>query len=479
MLHSTCTRRWPVLICLLLLTACIPAEGATHIPPTSDCATVFKQRQQPDKPNAIEISVAAHSYREFCWQLYGPLLAAQKVTDYRVRAVPHAYNMIGGAYQQAMEQALDSGNAPDLMQFSSDAIAHFATKGALAPLADCIRKHSEFSDLLAPAWEAVTWHQQRWGIPYQIGLLHFYFNKAKLRKLMSRAELDDLPARIARGAFGLDEMVKTAQKAIATGVVMPGFGYWPNIDEPWTFQLTYVAYGGRLFDAAHQQLVISKDALTKAYTFHRQLMVTQITHPSFADLNHSFLDKTMWEDAVVHGRVLFWVAGNYNKAMLTTEYRDDLEPDQNDLGALPSYALYPSGISGQPGTALVLYTSAYVVPSIKGSGRRNQDVACAVLAKTITPEINALNTARTGFMSVLNAQVVHPAFQADDFSLGQFSLWQHAVFTPHQAPAYAIYTSILNNLLNAVQTGELTPAIAAELAIQQLRNELGDDFIEE
>ncbi|MFN8489166.1 MAG: extracellular solute-binding protein [Caldilineaceae bacterium] len=477
MYHPIRTLPWPTLICLLLFAACIPAEGSTHIPPELDCTTVLKQRQQPAQPGSVEVIVAARAYREFCWQLYGPVLAAQTMTTPAVRVIPSRYDMLGASYQQLMEQALINGDAPDLMQFDSNQLRPFAERGYLTPLGACIHRYSTFADILEPLWPFVMWRGQPWGVPYRIGMVLFYFNKLKLKELgWSQDQIEHLPQAIEQGEFTLDDLVSVAREGIATNVVQAGFGYWPYLDDPWTLQMTYIAFEGHIYDGATDKFIITKAALTKAYAFHRQMFTTGITHQSFAHLAHSFLDKTMWEDAVVHGRVLFWVGLGVNWPLLMSEYKDDLIPDVDPQAQL-GYALYPSSRRSQPGHILWDSGAVYVIPSVRGSGRSNQEAACALLAHTLMPEINALHVARSGLMSVLKSQATHPAFQKNQFDLAQFRMWPHAVALPRQQPLHDVYTTILNSYLDDVQTGQLPAEVAMELAVQALRRQLGDALI--
>jgi len=397
-----------------------------------------------------------------------------------IRVMPIPYNnQVGSSYQQAMEQALEAGNAPDLMQFGSGKLPAFAARGYLTPLDECTQRYSAFADILEPAWHFVTWQEKIWAVPFRVGMVLFYFNKLKLQALgWTNKEIDELPGLIERGEFTLDDLVAVARQAIMAGVVKPGFGYWPYLDDPWTLSLNYLAYGGRIFDAQTNKWIINKTALTQAYAFHRQLFTTGITHPSFTKLDHSFFDKTMWEDAVVHGRVLFWVGISANWALLTTEYRDDLAPGV-DPQVMLGYALYPSSTRGQPGQVFWESGTAYVIPSEKASGRRNQAAACALLAQTLTPEINALHVARNGYMSILQAQATHTAFQDNHFNRALFQMWPYAIMLPRQHAEHDSYTAILNSYLDGVQTGELPVEVAAELAILQLRRQLGDALLVE
>ena len=470
-----------VLLCLVLcfVNACIPPQGSADIDPKLECATILHRLPAQNQPNAIEIRITAHSYRETCWRLYSPVLAAPKVTAYAIHAIAEPFDMAGIPNQPVMEQLLRAGNAPDLMHFPEPALPALAAAGYLTPLDDCRQQYREFDDILEPAWRAVTWQQRIWGIPHQISLFHLYFNQTLLQQLdWSPQAIAQLPARIARGEFTLEDLTQVAQTAIAAKVVAPGFGYWPYLDDPWTLQLTYIAYGGRLFAADQEKLVITKQALTAAFAFHHNTLHSGITHPSFADPQHTFLDKTMWEDAVAHGRVLFWVGGNHNWAWLTDEYRDDFAATSTPHTP-PGYALYPAGTSKYLGVALITGTGIYVVPSAKATGRHHQAAVCALLAKTLTPEINVFNSVRSGHMSVLKAQLTHPAFQAYPFSRAQMAIWRQAQTLPSRDPGHKLYTSILQALLTAVQSELLTPAAATEQAVSRLQHQLGDTLIVE
>ena len=82
-------------------------------------------------------------------------------------------------------------------------------------------------------------------------------------------------------------------------------------------------------------------------------------------------------------------------------------------------------------------------------------------------------------MSVLKAQLTHPAFQAYPFSRAQMAIWRQAQTLPSRDPGHKLYTSILQALLTAVQSELLTPAAATEQAVSRLQHQLGDTLIVE
>jgi inositol-phosphate transport system substrate-binding protein len=466
---------------LLFLVACIPAQADRDIPAELNCQSVQMRQPQTTSSGVIEITVAANAYRDFCWKLYGIVLAADQVQEYPIRVVPTLHNMVGPAFQALLAKAFTAGNAPDIISSTDVLVQTFAQAGHLAPLNDCVARYPEFAKIHPPAWSKVTEKGQIWGIPFEIGTFLFYFNKQKLAALgWSPDEIAALPRNIAAGQFTLHDLLTVAQQAIQLGVVEPGFAFWPHLDDPWTLQLTYVAHGGRLFDEQANKLVITQTALTAAYAFHQMLFQRGLTYPNLADPNHTFNDLVMWEDAVVHDRVLFWVGGNDNWPMLAFEYQDDLgakiEPSE-----LVGYALFPTAHRGGRGQALWVQTGFYALTASSASKYPlRQAAACALLAQTMTPAIAVRHSARSGLMSTLSTEAMAPYWQNYPFLKAQAQMWPHLVALPHHLPAYSEqYVPILNQRLAQVQAGTLSAAAASELAILELHRQLRDGLIVE
>lgn len=469
-----------LLFLLFLLTACIPAQGDRAIPAELDCQRLPTRPESNSAANVITITVAANAYRDFCWKLYGVVAAATAFSPDEVVVVPTLHNMVGPAFQERLVDAFAAGNAPDIIALSNTTVQPFAEAGYLTPLDDCVRQHRAFDAIYPAVWPQVTWEQHIWGIPFEIGTFLLYFNKQKLAELgWSAAEIADLPQKIAKGQFTLADLLNVAHQAIQLGVVDPGFGFWPHLDDPWTLQLSYVAYGGRLFDQATQKLVITQAALTNAYTFHQTAFQRNITHANLADPNHAFNDLVLWEDAVAHGRVLFWVGGNYNWPMLAFEYGDDLTP-AIDPSAMFGYALFPAAQPGQPGQALWVQTGFYALTTAQVGKHAPQQAACTLLANTLTPAIAVRHSARSGFMSTLDPAELAPYWPHYPFLQAQAQMWPHLIPLPRHVPAYTeLYVPILNNYLAQVQTGALSAASASELAILELRRQLQDGLLVE
>lgn len=463
---------------LLLLAACIPAQEDRDIPPELNCHYVQMRQAQTTRPHAIEITVAANAYRDYCWKLYGVMEAADQVDAAPLVVAPLLHNMVGPAFQEVLEASFNAGNAPDILSLSHTLVQPFAQAGYLYPLDECVRQYGEFDYIRAPVWRQVMWNDQIWGIPYELGVFLLYFNQQKLAELgWSASEIDDLPQKIEAGEFTLDDLLNVAQQAIQLGVVEPGFGFWPHLDEPWTLQLTYVAHGGRLFDEKTNKLVITQNALTAAYAFHQRMFQQGVTHLNLADPNHIFNDLVMWEDTVAHGRVLFWVGSNYNWPMLTLEYKDDLAPSVAP-SEIFGYALFPPAHVDQPGQALWVQTGFYALSAPQVTNRAHQPLACALLAKTMTPTIAIRHSARSGLLSTLNAAEMAPYWQKYPFVKAQAQMWPHLITLPRQLPAYTDrYVPLLNKLLAQVQANQLSAEAASELAVIELRRQVHDGLI--
>lgn len=473
---------------LFLVTSCIPAQDNADVNPNLDCDTVLARSTQPANPNAQAVTVAAVAYRELCWWVAGPLLASRQMVDSPVKAIPVKYESTEAAFYETIDQEFRAGTVADLVQIPQDRLFEYAKAGYLQSLDECVQRHNNFAEIFPSLWQAVTDGGKVWGVPSELGAALLYFNKNKLRQLgWTKGEIDSLPRLIMSGQFTLSDLVETAKVAIRSNVVEDGFGFWPNMDQddPWQMRNTYYAFGGQSFDAEGKHLLVERLPLLQAYRFQREMINSSIARREMiAPSTTLFFNTWAMEDAINHGRVLFWLGYNFNWASLTTEYRDDLEPSlspQQMIGSAP----YPSGIAGKPAITYWGMRSIYVIPSPAATGRQNQDAACQLLAQTITPKINLLSAARRGTLGVLRTQDSLPEFQQIPFQQQQFALWNDPtsqLFPGHlyhttASVAYGAFVNALNSFLPQVQSGTLSPEDAVEQVVLRLRQGLGENVL--
>jgi len=438
---------------------------------------------EPTKPSTearIEIEVWAPASRWEHWQTEGPVKAAELVEEFEIIVNAVEYASTNSFYEDQFELAAEAGIGPEIAHITSnrEKLIKWINEGYIVPLDTCIQQYPEFDEVIEDLWPFVTYQGQVWAIPFEIESYVLFFNKAKLRELgWSEENIAALPEQIRKGEFTLEDMVGTINQAVEKGIVEPGFGYWPIPNKDVDFLIHYAAFGGKIYLPEQNKLIIQRGALLNAYSFKSQLITEEITHKNLAgsEQNH-WMGRLLLRDTAFHDRLLFWGGENHDWIIWALDYADGLG-GQDYLFEHFGFALFPSAVPGKPGNNFS-FAHYYVIPSEKASGQQNQEAACAVLAKTITPEINALNAVESASLGVLKTQFSHPAFTQDRFVSETMYFLDYAWYKPSQ-DNYTSYTQLLLEYLIKVELGEMSASEATEAAINQLQIELGESLIVE
>ncbi len=434
----------------------------------------------PDK-DAVELTIWARTNGVYCWRAFLPVEAAKLVLDHKIVIRPQAFANGSGADSTSILPAASKGEGPDIAFLGYEAINQAYDLGYLEPLDACLDRYPEFDNIRENAvlWSPLTREGKRLGIPIEPGVSALFFSKTKLHKLgWSEDKIDQLPLRIREGQFTLDDMADVARQAVQAGVVQPGLGYWPNFRRRPTLLSLYKAFGGGV--PGSEPFRLSRSVLERVYAFQRQLFVKDISHSSFTDqeVGTSFVGRTLYRDTVAHGKVLFW---NKELSDWTAEYAANYVDELGGTDYLSNtvgYALFPSGLRGQPGSTLWTSTGAYVILSKRATGRQNQDTACAVLAKVMTPAIYSKFARSTGVLSVLKSQADN-TFKVDFFANETSYFWDYVWPTPQDIPASNRYWSILEKYLAEAERGQLSPRDAVDSAVHEAQEKLGNLVIVE
>jgi inositol-phosphate transport system substrate-binding protein len=474
---------YPLLLVMLiftiaLLTKCSPRAPSSLSSPGTQLGPKRAGPATPTThPGEVEIVIWAPAFRQNHGRLDGPVQAAGKVTNFKIKVTPVNFDELSESdFWEEVAQAAEAGEGPDIAFADTTHVLDWASAGYLLPLDECQTRYLEFDDVMDSLWPTVTWKGQVWAIPLEIYARPLFFSKLKLKALgWSDAQVAALPEQIERGEFILDDLVATAQAATQKGVVEPGFGYWPTPYKGTDFMHVYVAYGGRQYDLEQGKFVIVKDALTQAYAFQRRLVESGIRLDNFlGPEKNTWGNRLIYRDTVVRHRALFWNGYFWDWPTWAMDYIDNLG-GRDYLSDTIGYALRPSGLRGKPGN-IGVHLGVYVIMSERASGHKNQDAACALLAKTVTPEINAMHAAESVTLGVLDSPASQEAYSQYRLTAGTMHMRDYIWFAP---PDDHAYREVLMDFLIMVENGDMTPTQAAAAAVEQLRSELGEAILVE
>lgn len=464
--NSGMMKQWITMLAVLVL--CLTVAACAVPAPAAESGTSAAADSSTSGP--VELDVWAEANNVEHWRADGPAQAAANVTDFDVTVTPLNDDSGWGDYKKKFTLAADAGEAPDIVLSGHEDVAVWANAGYITDFSFCKDKYPEFADVIDSLWESVTWHGQIWGVPQDTEARPMFYNKTKLAELgWSQEEIDSLPDRIMKGEFTLDNMIETAKQAIDAGVVEAAHGYWHRPTKGGDYLQYYHAYGGELYDAEQDKLVIDPQALEQWYAFQRRVVEEGITPENFIGT-----DFSIWHDTVSKGDVLFWNGGIWQWADWATNYRAD-DGGQDYLFGFAGYALQPSGIEGQPGSTLS-HPLVYMITTQEASGANNQEAACAVLAKTTTPEINTLHAVGSTHLGILKSQATYEEYANDQLLSDTLYMLDHNFYQPNHV-MYGPYFDIVWDFMVKAENGEMSPQDAADAAVQQLQAELSDFLI--
>jgi inositol-phosphate transport system substrate-binding protein len=371
-----------------------------------------------------------------------------------------------GDYKTEFELASQAGEAPDIMVSGHEDVGAWATSGIIVDLTDQIGDFAEFDDIIPSLWASTELDGKRYGVPQDAEARPMYYRKDLLAQLgWSQAEIDALPADLASGAFTWEDMFDTAEAAVVAGVVEPGNGWWHRPTNGPDFLYYYYAAGGELLDSSGA-LIYDTAAAEQVYALVGDAVDRDIVVSTRLDG-----DWTNWNTGVASGDVLFWYGGSWQWADWATNYIADLGGEEylfenTGFGPIPALA---AGIN-EPIT--LTHPLLYMV----SSQSENQDLALLVISKATTKELNTEYAVASGHLGILESQASFEPYTSAAFLSAVGPILEYTTFLPN-SPFFSAWSEGYFLGLSAVESGDLSPAEAVQVVVDQLENELGDNVI--
>jgi inositol-phosphate transport system substrate-binding protein len=389
-----------------------------------------------------------------------------------VEAVPVLDEGDWGGYKKKYSLAADSGEAPLIVVSGHEDIATWGQAGYIVPLASSVEEiqseAEQFADVIPSLWNCASWHGNIWGVPQDTEARPMYFNKTLLKKVgFTDAQIAQLPKDIEEGKFTLQDLVSTAQKAVELGVVEPGYGYWHRPKKGGDFVQFYRAFGGEIYDAQQDKLVVTRDALVMFYAFQRSCVETGITPATYIGT-----EWNIWHDVVSNNKALFFNGGTWMWADWAKNYA---EGGEDALFANVGYAYEPSGIRGQKGSTLS-HPLVYLISSERASGSKDQELAKRLIALMTTTERNTRHAVESGHLGILQSQARYDAYTSNKFLADVTYLLDNNFYQPNHVLYGTWFDSLWDNMVAAEQ-GEKSPEEAADDAVKVMKLELDDQLI--
>lgn len=460
---------------LITLTLCFVGWHLSRqfvtVTPAASCGIDLQSLRQDQSEKTTDLILWTSAPYMNCWRAYAPMLAATRVPNPRVQVVPQAFAMRKPAVDQRFIDAAQQGNAPDIIHLNSSQIAEWAARGWLEPIDFCLHVHPEFANIDAKLWRLAQQNGKTWAVPRSFDASILYYNKDKLRQLnWSEERIDGLPERIRRGDWTIDDMFDTIHLARNLSVIRSTEGFWFGYGRSLELITLYLAYGGRLDETRLGKMEVSQTALEETYRFQQRLIAENLQPKAFGGRG----ELGAWPNGItiryasVQGKALFWLGS-------TSDWKDYLDISAKDgvtdLAQHVGMAFFPSTHHGLPGNTILHESEWYAVVSAIASGRHHQSEACAVLAKTLAPDLQALPVAKSTVIGAIKPELLFPALEKDTFTLSTRYLLDDATVAPIQNSAWGWIVDIGRAYLMRVENGELSPEVAAAAAVMQMQQQ--------
>ena len=483
---------WPILAIValvsLVLASCAPEPEVVTVEVEKEVEVPVEVEVEVPVEVEVEVPVAGEVFNIEVWAeandvehwradapmkagpLVNEMLAAQG--DVRRVTVDGLNDDAGWAdYKKKFTLAADAGEAPHIVCSGHEDAPVWANAGYIVPFDECRDMYPDYDDVIESLWDAGQWGGKSWGVPQDTEARPMFFNKTKLKELgWTEEEVEALPEKIKNGEFTLDDLIATSKEAVDKGVVEPGYGFWHRPSKGGDHLQFYFAFGGRLYDPEQDKLAVVEEALVKWYAFQRRVVEEGITPEGFIGT-----DWSIWHDTVSHGNVMFWNGGVWHWADWAENYVKDLG-GQEYLFENVGYALEPAGEPGQKAGTLS-HPLVYMIVSEEATGDEGYyDLACAVLAKTSTAEMNTLHAIGSTHLGMNKKQADYEPYKEDRFLSDTLYMLDYNYYAPNHV-MYGAYFDIIWDGMVKAENGDLTPEEAAQQALDLLQVELGDFMI--
>jgi len=368
-------------------------------------------------------------------------------------------------YKKKFYLAFEAGDAPDIYLTGHEDIGFLAANGYIIPLDDYIRKYWDvvYYDVIPTLWEAVKYKGKIWGVPQDTEARHLYFRKDILRKMgWSEAEIEELPKKIERGEFTLQDLLEVAKEAVDKGLVKRGILH--RVKEGYDYFQFYLAYGGKLWNPETGKMVFSQEAWKKTLQwFYDAVWKYKVISPNqfSGDWDKDF------HGPFTKGEALFLSGGTWHKGEWIQKGLLTEESFKENIG----FALHPAE---EPGKKPVTLSHPLVYTITKQAAERGVADICFVLITLVTdPHINSFHSVQSSHLAILYSQISDSRYTKDWFLKDVAYMLKYTTFIPNH-PKWGDYSRIVYNILRAVESGDMKPDEAFNVMLEEIQSTLGD-----
>jgi len=363
----------------------------------------------------------------------------------------------------ALLKAHSVGDTPDIAVVAHEWIGSFVEAGLAANLEDHIAANEAmYVDMIPELWNSVGYKGERYGVPQDSEIRMFFLNNDILR---AAGKSDDfiaaLPGQVEAGEFTMFDFCDLAAETVEKGAAKIGWVHRPNVGPD--FQMAMASFGIDIYNEIQAKLQITKSGLADYYGWLKYC-VDNGSLP--ADMTSFSWDST--HAAFRGGEALSKFHGIWNVGAQLKAF--GLEGEEDYFNKI-TWIHAPAGKKGgQPKN--LSHPIVYIVGDTP-----NKDLAAMLVAMASQHVPNTAHAVGTNHTPILYGQTAMPEFQEKGWALiAGTPMLKYAEFMPNHAKI-GQFNAITYTGVQAVETGEMSPEDAAEMVVEELETELGDDVI--
>lgn len=365
-------------------------------------------------------------------------------------------------FKQALTLAAEAGKAPNIIVSGHEDIAPWSQSGLIVPIEDYLDLDAwPLSDIYPNLIDISSFGGVVYGIPQDAESRPFFFWKPHLQAIgYTDEQIAELPQRVQDGSYTLANVLEDAKKMQDSGVVEPGYGFYPRFSNGPDYWQFYTSFGGVMEEDG--KLVFDKAAMARFYQFFADAVELGVTKK-----NHIGMPGDQWWAEVASGKAGIWHGGTWHYARLTGK-----EGLSNFFDTV-AFSLVPGGEGGKANT--LTHPLVYLVTS--GKDEETTRIAAQLIEIASEPRINTLHAIKSAHLAIAPTQTSIELYAADRWaSEATEALLPYANAMPNNAD-FGAYWDVMWKNLEAVWTGAKTVDAAIADAESELKTTLGDAIV--
>lgn len=414
-----------------------------------------------DDENLTEVTLRALSFGFENTRLDNLVSAAEELNyelskegkDVRVKIETDSFQGFWDKYREFFVSEFESNNGPDIYITGHENIAWLAEGNYIVNL-DQLKESTAYSDVFNSLWKSTRWDGHVWGALQDAEVALVFVNVDKLKKLgWSEQEIKDLPDRVIKGEFTLDDMSRLAKEAVDKGIVK-----WGIVHRPVNGQMFYLIaenFEVQRFDEYENKIIVNKKNLIKSLEYFRSITQEYMITPK--DITSNTWNEVY--EYALEDKALFYFGGTYSMF----DFIEEAGAKYDKIMGKFDFMLIPT--AKKPGKPVTIsHPLIYTI----SSKCKNKELAIRLLEIVADAKYQTKHAIETYHLPVNRSGAETKEFRSNEYLNSVMYMLDYTTFLPNDEK-YLEYSQIYFAAIKNVETGKLSPEDAANKMEEELK----------